>query len=328
MKRAIIDLGTNSVLLLIGQSLTPGAIEILQQQYLVSRLGERVFEAGELRMEAMERTLAVLHRYAREIKSYQVQEIHLLGTAALRRAGNVEQFRNLIRSQLGWELQVISAEQEARFSFMGAQQTFNGRDKIPVVMDVGGGSTEIISGRQLNRLEFVSLPLGAVGLAEQFQLKSQLDELEQQEVRKVIHDQLEKVPWLKKINQGTWLKKFKSQQVLIGVGGTISTLVAFKEQMTAYDPEQIDGYVLPNEVLTEIFQSLNRLTSAQRLEQVEIIRGREDIILYGILIYLEMMDYTGFKTIVASDRGLRFGYFLYLEGTQEQGDKGTKALRH
>jgi exopolyphosphatase/guanosine-5'-triphosphate,3'-diphosphate pyrophosphatase len=305
MKRAIIDLGTNSILLLIGQSHKPGSLDVLQQRYAVSRLGEQVFESGKLKVEAMERTLEVLQQYAREIQSFQVDEIHLLGTEALRRAGNVGQFRNMIRNRLGWELQVISSEQEARCSFIGAQEASHGRNEISVVMDVGGGSTEIILGQELNLLEFVSLPLGVVELAEQFQLKSQLSQAEQQQVQKIIQNRLEGVAWLKKI---------KSRPLLIGVGGTITTLVAFKERMTLYNPERINGYILHQEVLAEIFQSLNRLTSAQRLEQPGIIRGREDIILYGILIYLEMMDYCGFKSIIASDRGLRFGYFLYLEG--------------
>ncbi len=255
----------------------------------------------------MARTMAVLNLYAQEIKTYKVDEIHLLGTEALRRAGNIEQFRNLIRSQLGWELQVISAEQEARFSFLGARQAVNEQDKIPVVMDVGGGSTEIIYGKDPTRFEFVSLALGVVELAEHFQLKDQLDDIDQHNLRKIIQDRLEQVPFLKRIN---------TDQVLIGVGGTITTLVAFKEHLSVYDPERINGYVFHKNELTELFQSLNRLTLAQRRVQPGIDQGREDIILYGTLIYLEMMDYAGFTRMVASDRGLRFGYFQYIEGTE------------
>jgi exopolyphosphatase/guanosine-5'-triphosphate,3'-diphosphate pyrophosphatase len=263
----------------------------------------------------MKRTMAVLDSYAREIKTLGVDQVHLLGTAALRHAGNVEQFRELIRKQLGWELQVISAEQEARFSFLGAGETVKDPHKIPVVMDVGGGSTEIIYGQDPARLEFVSLALGVVELAEQFQMKDQLDEVDQVRLREIIRSRLKSVPFLQKIKAG---------HVLIGVGGTITALVAFREQLAEYDPERINGYLLQKNELRELFQSLNRLTSAQRREQPGITQGREDVILYGTLVYLEMLDFTGFKSMIASDRGLRFGYFKYIEGTEAQRDKETK----
>ena len=307
MKRAVIDLGTNSVLLLIGQSPEPGTIDVLQQQYKVSRLGEGVFDSGQLSAAAIERTMAVLSLYAREIKTLGVDEVHLLGTAALRRAGNAEQFRDLIRKQLGWELQVISAEQEARFSFLGASETVKERDKIPVVMDVGGGSTEIIYGQDPARLEFVSLALGVVELAEQFQMKDQLDEVDQVNLRKIIRNRLEPVSFLPKIKAG---------HVLIGVGGTITTLVAFKEHLELYDPGRINGYVLHKNELRELLQSLNCLTSVQRREQPGITQGREDVILYGTLIYLETLDFAGLESMVASDRGLRFGYYKFIEGIE------------
>jgi exopolyphosphatase/guanosine-5'-triphosphate,3'-diphosphate pyrophosphatase len=315
LKRAIIDLGTNSVLLLIGQAPEPGTINVLQQQYMVSRLGERVFDSGQLSAQAMKRTMVVLDIYAREIKMLGVDQVHLLGTAALRQAGNVEQFRDLIRKQLGWELQVISAEQEAHFSFLGAGETVRDPHKIPVVMDVGGGSTEIIYGQDQLRLEFVSLALGVVELAEQFQMKDQLDDADQLKLRGIIRSRLQSVPFLQKIKAG---------HVLIGVGGTITTLVAVRKRLAEYDPERINGYVLNKNELRELFQSLNRLTSAQRRRQPGITQGREDVILYGTLIFLEMLDFTGFKSVVASDRGLRFGYFKYIEETERQRDKEVK----
>jgi len=304
MKRAVIDLGTNSVLLLIGQARKTGKIDVIQQQYLVTRLGERVFETGELSTAAMERTLAVLHHYAEDIKSHAVEKVHVLGTEALRRAGNMEKFRESIRSQLGWELQVIPAEREALYSFMGALQTVNNLDKKLVVMDVGGGSTEIIVGQGKTVTEFVSLPLGAVGLAEQYQLQEQLSETDQQTLREKIRKQLQQV---------TFLKNIALEKLLLGTGGTITTLAAVRRNIARYDPERINGYVLHQNEIIEMFQSLNRLTLDQRSKLPSMIHGREDVILYGTLIFLEMMVLTGFNSIMVSDRGLRFGYFTYAE---------------
>jgi exopolyphosphatase/guanosine-5'-triphosphate,3'-diphosphate pyrophosphatase len=307
MKRAVIDLGTNSVLLLIGQSRQAGDIDILLQQYHISRLGERVFETGKLDAKAMERTLAVLHRYAQEIEAHQVDTVHLLGTEALRRAGNAAQFRDMIRGQLGWELQVISAQQEALYSFVGVRETVKNIGQTLVVVDVGGGSTEIIYGQNQTISQSVSLLLGVVELAEQFKMKEQLDNDNQQDLRKIIHAHLEPVSFLK---NGT------RPRVLIGVGGTITTLVAEREKLSRYDPERINGCVLHKNEIVKIFQSLNRLTLAQRRHLPYMIQGREDVILYGTLIYLEIMDYADFSTILVSDRGLRFGYFRYVEDTQ------------
>ena len=276
-------------------------------------MGKQVFESGELQPDAMARTMAVLQEYAGEIKQYGVDHVHLIGTEALRQARNNDQFGDLIRRQLGWELKVISGKEEAAYSFSGALDAVDSSNKNIVVMDVGGGSTEIIFGQDQVMGEFVSLPLGVVELAEKFQMKEQLSKQDQVDLRKKIRHQLEKV---------TFLTKREPEEVLIGVGGTITTIVAIKENLHRYDPEKINGFILDKKEVVEIFESLNRLTLTQRRQIPALVKGREDVILYGTLIYLEMMEYAGFTTIVASDRGLRFGYYKYIEGITGQRDKG------
>jgi exopolyphosphatase/guanosine-5'-triphosphate,3'-diphosphate pyrophosphatase len=305
MKRAIIDLGTNSVLLLIGQSSDSGRIDVLHQRYVVSRLGAHVFEKGDLQPEAMARTLSVLQEFSRDIKNWQVDQVHLIGTEALRRAGNTGFFANLVREQLGWQLQVISGAEEAVYGFTGAVDGLDYENKESAVVDVGGGSTEIIYGRDQAIQDFISLPLGVVELAEKFRMKVQLTEQDRDTIRKKIRTELEQI---------FFLKKLKTEKVLIGVGGTITTLAAVKENLQRYDPDQIHGYVLDKKSVIEIFESLNRLTLPQRRQIPALVRGREDVILYGTLIYLEVMEFAGFNRVIASDRGLRFGYFKYAEG--------------
>jgi exopolyphosphatase / guanosine-5'-triphosphate,3'-diphosphate pyrophosphatase len=303
IKRAVIDLGTNSVLLLIGQSTETGEIHVLQQAYRVSRLGERVFDTGELQVQAGKRTLAVLQRYARVIHKHQVQEVHLIGTEALRRAANADRFKETIRKQLGWDLRILSEAAEARFGYLGALDAIDSAGRDLLVADVGGGSTEIGYGQGARMRAHISLPLGAVLLAESLGMKRKLDLQDQRKVRKIIRRELATV---------RFPDRFRLPVFLIGTGGTITTLAAISKNLKTYSAEKINGYVLNKNEISEIFKSLNRMTLSQRQRLTTLIQGREDVILYGSLIFMELMEVFGLNSIITTDRGLRFGYLRYM----------------
>ena len=299
MKRAVIDIGTNSVLLLIG-NMKDGKIRDVVQEFKVTRLGEDLLSTGNLSQQAMARTIKVLAHYKDIITKNDVQMVDLVGTESLRQAGNSNEFVNRLDEDLGWSCRIISGEEEGHYSYMGACRELISVDQEAVVVDVGGGSTEVVCGKG-NTIRFLnSLPVGVVKLAEMYKKQVHLSE---QEREKILHD-------VENIIRDLAIKKGIK---LIGSGGTITTLVAIKEKIQVYDPEIINGYQLRLSQMEALYRMINDMNVRERKKLPGLLPGREDVILYGILIFIALMRLYNFNVVRASDRGLRFGYFYSLE---------------
>lgn len=305
--RAVIDIGTNSTLLLIGSLSDGGKVEIVLQRFHVTRLGEGVHVNGTLTEPAMERTLKILDEYDLEIKQQSQIKVHAVGTQALRFAGNAKEFIQRVKDRYNWDIHVISGEEEARFSFMGALDAIDTDRSEIIVMDVGGGSTEIISGINESISGHQSLPIGVVRAGEKLKMKVNLDSADRGSL----------IEWAESCFQQL-VFPVPSIAKLIGVGGTITTLAAIKDSMQIYDPEKINGYILDRENLWTLFEMLNALSLEKRRKIPGLVPGREDVIVYGTLVFLAFMNFTGINQIIASDRGLRFGYLKWKE-LQEHG---------
>jgi exopolyphosphatase/guanosine-5'-triphosphate,3'-diphosphate pyrophosphatase len=300
--RAVIDIGTNSTLLLIGNLTESGKVEIVLQRFHVTRLGEGVHLSGMLTEPAMERTLKILDEYDSEIKQQSQITVHAVGTQALRVARNATEFIKRVKDRYNWDLHVITGEEEARYSFLGALDAIDTDRSEIIVMDVGGGSTEIISGINDSISGHQSLPLGVVRAGEKLKMKVNLDSADRETL----------VEWAESCFQQL-IFPVSSIAKLIGVGGTITTLAAIKEAMQIYDPEKINGYILNKKNLWALFEKLNALSLEQRRKIPGLVSGREDVIVYGTLLFLAFLNFSGINQIIASDRGLRFGYLKWKE---------------
>lgn len=304
MKQAVIDIGTNSTLLLIANTENKDNIKIIDQRFSVTRLGEGVHRTGVLSEKAMQRTWRVLYKYKEYLVKQGVEKIHVLGTQALRTAKNNAKFKSYLKNEFDWELGIISEAEEAQYSFTGALDTVAGSESNTMVVDVGGGSTEIIFGKDHENFQFISIPIGVVYLMEKFKKAEKLNEDEKQIIKDEFSLHLNKLHFAQFVNKNT---------NLIGVGGTITTLAAILEKMTKYDPEKINGYKIDLADLENIFNTLNKLNNLERKKLPGLVKGREDVILFGILIYWAIMVKFSFSVVIASDRGLRYGYLKWLE---------------
>ena len=141
MKRAVIDIGTNSTLLLIGEMNENKHVQTLLQKFNVTRLGEGVNKTGIINNKAMEKTIEVLNRYNDDINKFGNCQVHILGTQALRLAKNAVDFKTLLKRRLNWNLDIISEKEEAMYSYIGACEVVNDSKQKVVVIDIGGGST-------------------------------------------------------------------------------------------------------------------------------------------------------------------------------------------
>jgi exopolyphosphatase / guanosine-5'-triphosphate,3'-diphosphate pyrophosphatase len=292
-----IDIGTNSVLLLI-LDLAPGERHALLDRASVTRLGQGVDSTGRLDPEAVRRTLDCLRSYARELDRFAVGPRIAVGTSALRDASGAEDFLAQAKDIIGTAPRVLSGEAEARLTFAGALSGLGGFDSA-TVFDVGGGSTEIIAGRCASENPQVvascSLDVGAVRLFERWVKNDPplLDEL--LAIRQDVHSALPAA------------SSYRGSDVVVGVAGTVTTLFAVNEAMAAYDGTRVHGGGLVREQIERMVQRFASCSGDQRRKMAGLDPRRADIICTGALIVLEVMTWLGTNEIVVSDRGVRWG---------------------
>ncbi len=284
------------------------SLETVRQAYRVTRLGESISGDRVISRDALERSMKVLHQYNDIIHRYKVHAVKVFGTEMLRQAVNTYTFSERVKENFGWSVSVISGEEEARLTYAGAITGIITDAQPALVVDVGGGSTELVQGEGRDVLSVCSIPLGVVRMAEKMQLREKLSSKNALELILYIRQSLS---GHKDILQGS------SETILIGSGGTMTTVAAIKQKMPHYDPEKLHGFMLTLSDLESFYHRINKMTLTERKKLPGMLAGREDVLLYGILIFIEILKMAGQKEIYATDRGLRYGY---LQSTKSIGD--------
>lgn len=295
MNLAAIDVGTNTALLLVARVGADGKIETLAERAEITRLGRGIGGDGALGAEGIARTLAALRGYA-EIARGHGAKIAAVGTEALRRAPNAAAFLGPAAEILGAPIEVIDGAREAALTFRAVAAAFP--DALAghlVVLDVGGGSTEIvIASGGVVRFE-VSLPLGSVRFTEKFIRHDppQADEIAA--VRAAVDHAIAAVPFP------------PAGATLVGVAGTVTSLAAMAESLASYDPLRVHGYRLSRAALANQIARLAGATQGERERMVGLDPRRADVILAGALILDALATAAGAPEIRVSDRGIRWG---------------------
>ncbi len=300
-----IDIGTNTIRLLVTATSDSSHQELFSGR-TITRLGQGLDRTGALAPDAQERTFKALEEYAAIIASHSVERTSAVGTSALRNAANAAEFIAGAKQRAGIDITVISGEEEAQLTLLGVRRALSpvsGAGEEPLasalVIDIGGGSTELIVTRQGSIASMESLPLGAVYLTERFvhhdpPLGDELDSL-----RKAVTRELDALH-AKNIRPA-------SLTTCAGTAGTITTLAAMDQELKEYDPARINGYVLSKASLDSIVAMLCVTTLDARRTIAGLEHGREDIILAGAIIAQEIMGRCGTRAMLVSDWGLREG---------------------
>lgn len=305
MIRSSIDIGTNSVLLLVAD-ISNETIQVIHEEQQIPRLGQGVDQAGTLSDKAQHRVLSVLSDYKVLLDlNYPgiSSETIVTATSALRDAENRSDFIKSICQNTGWRVSLLSGLQEAMVTYRGALSVLGDElnTAANIVLDIGGGSTEIASGRGKELEKWDSLNMGSVRFTERF-LKNNPPALAQVEaVRNEVRSMLKKWPTSKNI---------KSEQ-LIGVAGTVTSMAGIEMESDTYDAEIINGYRLSHRFIESMIGRLKRM----KAEEIEVyypafLKGRGDVILGGLLILSEFMDYCNFDEITVSTGGIRHGILM------------------
>lgn len=298
---AAIDLGTNTARLLIG-SVEPGpTIRTLALKRVVTRLGGGFTREQGLSPEARERTLTALREFAAEMRRHEVHALRAVATSAVRDAVNGQSFVDQVYRETGIRLEVIDGREEALLTLRGVIAGL-GRDGDFLVFDIGGGSTEYTIATGATPLFTRSLPLGVVRLTE--------GKVEVPAMEEKISRELER---LRSDMAAEGFASFPPGATMVGTAGSATTMAALDLALSPYDPARVQGHVLSLESVRGMLQRLLPLSPGQRLLLPGMEKGREDLIIAGILLTLKSMELFGFDSLTVSDTGILEGILLSLD---------------
>ncbi|MRR34186.1 Ppx/GppA family phosphatase [bacterium] len=300
---AAIDLGTNTARLLIGSIDSGPVIRPLAVKRVVTRLGGGFTRETGISGEARERTLAALREFAADMRRHAVDRVRAVATSAVRDAVNGRAFADAVFSETGIRLEIIDGQEEALLTLRGVVSGLGRKEGDFLVFDIGGGSTEYTLARGTNPRFTRSLPLGVVRLTEGKGAVPAMEEKISRELG-ILHSEM--------VRDGH--SSFPAGATLVGTAGSVTTLAALDMELTPYDPLKVQGYVLSMEAIRRIFDRLLPLTPEQRLLLPGMEKGREDLIVAGILITLKTMELFGFDSLTVSDTGILEGILLSLRG--------------
>jgi exopolyphosphatase/guanosine-5'-triphosphate,3'-diphosphate pyrophosphatase len=293
-KVASIDIGTNTILLLIAE-VNKGVLRPLVEKETIVRLGEGVQQNGILLEGAMERGIQTLTQYLKECQDMGVQRIFAAGTSALREAKNAGDFLKRAEQKLSLAIEVITGEEEAQLSFLAVSRDLGNSNKPIFVVDVGGGSTEFVSGKGNQIDHWVSLPVGSVRFTEQFLLSDPVRQEEWVMMENEISKGLGKVPLP------------HQPFAMVAVGGTATTLASVELGLEHFIYEKIHHFVLRRKALKGQLKLYRSKTLEERRKISGLFPARADVILAGGAILYFAMEKFQVPSVLISCQGVRYG---------------------
>jgi len=295
---ASIDLGTNTVRLLVVEAEPSGAWRVLEQDQAVTRLGEGLTIRGRLDDVPMARTRAVVAAYLARARRAGAGEVRIIATSAVREAANGAHFCAALEA-IGASVQVVSGEDEARLTMLGIVRGLGSPGGPLLAFDIGGGSTEFVLACDGRVVASVSLRLGVVALAERYPFPTAVEwpryRAMEDGVRRRLREELP--PAIRQAGLPD----------LVGTAGTVTTLAALDLGLTRYDGSRVHGHRLDRVVVERLRDRLGSLSVDERGALPCLEPGRADLIVPGVAITLAALDVTGAGTVVVSDWGLREG---------------------
>ena len=307
-RRAVIDVGTNSVKLLVadvlGREIHPVCEESKQ-----TRLGQGFYETHQLLPEAISNTAQAVARFASRAQEFQVAQIRVIATSAARDAVNAAELIAAIERASGHRSEIISGEQEADWAFQGVTTDPTLADIPFLLLDVGGGSTEFILGQGDRKHFRHSFRLGTVRLLETIPHSDPPTREEFAETRRWVRDFIEdKIrPVLGPVlERETQLHEARTPVTLVGTGGTTTILARMEAVLETYERTVIEATRISAARVQWHTENLWSLPLAQREGIIGLPRKRADVILTGAVIFEAVMEQFGFAELRVSTRGLRF----------------------
>lgn len=290
--RAIIDIGTNSVRLLMAEKDEKGEWKALRKELRSTRLGEGMTDKATIGQGAKERTLSAVEEFTAMAKLEGAEDIFAYGTSIMRDASNGEEFADEVTAASGVPVRILSGKEEAYYSYIGAAGTSG---VITSVVDIGGGSTEICVGFGTDVGARHSFRLGCVRCSKQFDTTTARGRAE-----------------LKKhcftlFRETDLMESMRNVKRWIGVGGTVTSLASMLQELEVYDSLKVQDYVIHPEDVSKILEKLSKMSYDDKCHMKGLLPSRADIIVAGVVILDSLMEYFALSEITVSDRDLSEG---------------------
>ena len=307
VRLATIDLGTNTVRLLVADVTGAGRWRVVEADQRVTRLGEGLAASGRLGEAPAARTAAVVAEYVARARRAGAERLSIVATSAVREAANGREFAAALEQATGEQVTVVSGEREAALTLAGVLGGVGdgaGVDGDTLVFDIGGGSTEYVLARAGKMVAGVSLRLGVVDLTERHPFPGPVEPARY----RALYDEI-----AARLAAGV-PAAIRAARVgrLVGTAGTPTTLAALDLGLVAYDPPRVQGHVLSRAAIEAQRARLGALTVAERAALPCLEKGRADLIVPGTAIVLATLDLVGAERMVVSDWGLREGILIAL----------------
>ena len=302
MKAAIIDLGSNSIRMdIVDIDEDTGKYRYAERRRIMARLSEGMNADGCLQPAAVERTIDALRNFKEIIDAHGAKDIIAVATAAVRGAGNRDEFLRRVREETGIGIRVIKGEQEAEYDFLGVTSTLDIDDCV--IVDTGGGSTEIILVNDREPLARTSIPVGAVNMTEQFLSRGESAEA-MRALSDYVSSRLDKIHWL---DDAECLP-------IVGMGGSIFNLAVVENGDPGINRAELHGHAMAADTVKEFFEQILEMSDLER-EDVGIERGRTDTVPAGVMPIIELIDKIGSEEVIVSSAGLKEGILAeFIEG--------------
>ena len=298
---AVIDLGSNSCLLLIARQ-TGHGLEPVEEALRIVRLGAGVDKTGRLSQLAMDRSVAVIEEYRQIIRRHRCEKVRCVATSAFRDAANSDELRDRLLSTAGYDLQALDGDEEARLVMNAVDDAIPPGGDPRWIVDVGGGSTEIIAGQAGEGLQMVSMGLGSVRHTERWLHSDPPAPAELLTMQADILAQLMDID------------DFAPPAQMVGVGGTATTFVALDKNLETYDHQLVHGATMEGQSLQSLLDRCAAVTVEQRRAFTGLHPDRAKIIIAGGAILLAILEKAGLEGMTVSDRGLRWGVAAEMAG--------------
>lgn len=298
-----IDIGTLTCRLLIADIATSGRLTELRSDRRILRLGEGVDQTGKLSGAAMDRVIQCLQEWRELIDASHVDATAAVATSAVRDAANRDEFLDRVKHEAGFEVELISGEEEARRTMLGIRSGLSHEVTDVLALDIGGGSTEFILDRSGQKPVVRSIDIGVVRICERLLHHDPPTDDEVREAREwVARETKAAVAGMDHYQTATF----------VGTAGTITSLAAMAQKLSTYEPARIHNYQLELTTIQEIEQMLLSRKKADRAGLPGLEKGREEVIAAGAIIIRTIMETLGMSSVLVSDLGLREGVLINL----------------
>lgn len=302
MRVCAIDIGSNSVRCLIADVAQGRSISPVEHSLEITRLGEGMGKRQTISPEAAERTIAAVVRYVEVGRRARAESFLLFGTAILREAENAQSFVDRVREKTGYEIRILSGEEEAEFVYRGVTRAISPPPSDALVIDIGGGSVEFITPAANGTLALKSIPIGCVRMTEWYLRADPPKTDELASLREHVARML-----VKEVPIGA-----APPARLFGAGGTITTAATLTLGLAHYEPAKVHGCTISLAQVTGLAAKLAAMPLEARRKAPGLEKKRADIIVAGLVTLRRIMEFYGLNKITVSDEGILHGAIVEL----------------